>query len=287
MGKQSTILLSQQSFALIWMVSSHNLPMPYLSKILLYPIKSLDGVEVSSATVLEGGALSHDREFALFDAEGKVMNAKRTDTIHQIRAEFDLAARGVTLWTEERSPQSFHLDGDRPALNAWFSAFFGQPVTLAQDLHMGFPDDTQASGPTLVSTASLEAVAAWFPAFSLDETRRRFRANLEIAETEPFWEDQLMAEPGTTLPFQIGELTILGSHPCQRCIVPTRDSQTGDRTPQFQGAFSKQRQATLPEWAIASHFNHFYRLTLNTNVLPSEAGKHIHVGDPITVTVPQ
>lgn len=260
--------------------------MPYLSKILLYPIKSLDGVEVASATVLEGGALAHDREFALFDADGKVVNAKRTAAIHQIRAEFDLAARAVTVWTAERSPQVFHLDGDRPALNAWFSEFFGQPVTLEQNLHRGFPDDTDASGPTVVSAATLETVAAWFPGLSLAETRRRFRTNLEMGDAPAFWEDQFLAASGQAYPLQLGEVTILGNNPCQRCVVPTRDSQTGDRTARFQATLIQQRQATLPGWAIASHFNHFYRLALNTKVPPSEAGKHIHVGDPITLPGP-
>lgn len=260
--------------------------MPFLSKILLYPIKSLDGVEVSSATVLEGGALAHDREFALFDAQGKVVNAKRTATIHTIRAAFDLAAREVRVWTLERSPQSFHLDGDRSALNAWFSEVFEQPVMLRQNLHMGFPDDTNASGPTLISVASLEAIAGWFPDLSVSEIRRRFRANLEIGDAPAFWEDQLMAEPGQLLPFQLGEVSMLGSHPCQRCVVPTRDSQTGDRLPQFQAQFSQQRQATLPDWAVTRHFNYFYRLTLNTKVPPSEAGKHFHLGDSATVSAP-
>lgn len=257
--------------------------MPLLSKILVYPIKSLDGVELASATILDGGALAHDREFALFDAEGKVVNAKRTAAIHTIRAEFDLAARRVRVWTPERSPQSFHLDGDRPAINAWFSEVFEQPITLKQDLHMGFPDDTRASGPTIVSLATLEAIAEWFPGLSVTEIRQRFRANLEISEAPAFWEDQLMAEPGQTLPFQLGEVAVLGSHPCQRCVVPTRDSQTGDRTPQFQAQFSQHRKATLPDWAVSNHFNHFYRLTLNTKVPPSEAGKYIRVGDSIAI----
>jgi len=259
--------------------------MPKLEQIFLYPIKSLDGVAVEQGTILAGGSLAYDREFALFDADGQVVNAKRTAEIHKIRASFDLAQRTVTLWTlEQWQPQTFHLDGDRPSLEAWFSAFFGEPITLQQDTHLGFPDDIQVAGPTIVSRASLEAVATWFPELSVAEIRRRFRANLELSEAPAFWEDCLYGEPQTPLLFQIGAVAFQGSHPCQRCIVPTRDAQKGDRTPKFQAHFATQRQATLPAWATPSHFNHYYRLTTNTQIPATEAGKTLQVGDLVSLT---
>jgi len=257
--------------------------MPYLAHITIYPIKSLDGVGVSEATLLKGGALAGDREFALFDALGAVVNAKRTADIHRIRSRFDLAARTVTLTVPPSDIEStFHLDGDRSALEQWLSDFFHQPITLRQNLHMGFPDDEAASGPTLVSTATLETVAAWFN-MDLEEARRRFRANLEIAEAAPFWEDHLFGEADRLCPFHVGAVTLFGSHPCQRCIVPTRDSQTGDRTPHFQTQFATQRQATLPPWANSSRFNHFYKLTVNTQMPSTEAGKILRRGDQISL----
>lgn len=253
--------------------------MAILSSIWIYPIKSLDGVSVSQAKILPGGSLAQDREFALVDDQGNWVNGKRTAAIQQIRAGFDLEARTVTLSVGDSAPETFHLDGDRPRLESWFSDFFGYPVFLQQNLHMGFPDDTNASGPTVVSVATLEAIATWFPGMTLAEARRRFRANLEIGDVPAFWEDQLLAEPGQTVPFQIGELSLLGSHPCQRCVVPTRDSQTGDRTPDFQKQFAAQRQATLSKTVNTEWFNHFYKLTLNTLVALTESGKVLKVGD--------
>jgi len=257
--------------------------MPYLSKIIIYPIKSLDGVELAEATLLPGGALRGDREFALFDRQGTVVNAKRTAHFHRIRAQFDLSARTITLSADATdTPQTFHLDGDRPALENWFSQALGEPVTLRQNNHGGFPDDVVASGPTVVSTATLATVASWFPTLTLEDVRRRFRANLEIEDAVPFWEDQLFGEPDEKVPFQVGRVTFMGCYPCQRCIVPTRDALTGDRTPHFQQHFSAQRKATLPPWANPSRFNHFYRLTLNTVVSPEEAGKTIQLGDVVS-----
>ena len=51
--------------------------MPHIAKICVYPIKSLDGVEVRKAKVLQSGALEYDRQFAIFDEQGKYVNAKR------------------------------------------------------------------------------------------------------------------------------------------------------------------------------------------------------------------
>ncbi len=259
-------------------------PVPHLAKILVYPIKSLDGVEVPQAAVLAGGALTHDREFALFDHQGNVINAKRTEKIHAIRSEFDLAGRMVTVWRQEESNRHrFHLDQDRAALAAWFSDFFGYPVLIQQNLYMGFPDDTHASGPTVVSVATLEAVASWFPAMTVEEVRRRFRANLEIEAAPAFWEDRLFAESGELVPVQIGAVTLLSSNPCQRCIVPTRNPWTGDRLTKFQKDFTANRSQTLPPDVVPARFDHFYKLTTNTQVPASEAGKSLLLDDPVQV----
>ena len=97
---------------------------PILSRIWIYPIKSLDGVSVDSAIIAPGGSLTMDREFALIDDGGKFVNAKRTAKIHQVRSQFNLPQRLVTLSSPSQDPQTFHLDGDRDALGHWFSEFF-------------------------------------------------------------------------------------------------------------------------------------------------------------------
>ena len=51
--------------------------MPYLAKLIIYPIKSLDGVEVNQAEVLSSGALKYDRQIALFDQKDRFINGKR------------------------------------------------------------------------------------------------------------------------------------------------------------------------------------------------------------------
>lgn len=252
--------------------------MPHLARILVYPIKSLDPAEVTSAKVLPSGALEHDRRLALLDAEGKFVNGKRTALVHALRSRLQFAERQLTIEQAGRE-QTFHVDLQRPALEAWLSAWFSLPVTLAEDTEVGFPDDLEAPGPTVISTATLAVVASWFPGMSVDEMRRRLRANLEIDGVEPFWEDRLYGRAGETVLFRIGQITFAGSNPCQRCVVPSRDSRSGSIWPEFSKTVARRREASLPAWAERSRFNHFYRLAVNTR-LQGPAGE-LHVGDPV------
>ncbi|MBD2353046.1 MOSC N-terminal beta barrel domain-containing protein [Tolypothrix sp. FACHB-123] len=259
--------------------------MPYLAKIVLYPIKSLDGVEVENVTVLPSGALKGDREFALFDEDGNVVNGKRHAKIHLLRTEFSLAQRTLSLQVPgSDSPRIFHLDRERQHLEATFSDFFGFAVTLGQNLEMGFPDDRNCPGPTVVSTATLTEVASWFPDMTVAQMRRRLRANIEIGGVPAFWEDRLFShQSDATVSFRIGDICFLGIQPCQRCVVPTRHPDSGKADSNFQKIFVQQRQATLPDWAAASRFNHFYKLTVNTQLSAPSVGKILQVGNEVAI----
>jgi uncharacterized protein YcbX len=257
--------------------------MATLGRLFLFPIKSLDGVEVTHANILPGGALEHDREFCIVDRDGKYVNGKRTAKIHQIRSRFDLQTRIVTLSVQNDHPVSFHLDHGRSGIEGWLSDYFGFPVSLRQDLHRGFPDDTASPGPTIISTATLETLTSWFPGMTVDEMRSRLRTNLELQDVPAFWEDRLYSEYEQPLPFQLGSVQIHGINPCQRCPVPTRDSITGEAYPNFQKIFVAQRKTEFPSWAPANRFNHFYRIAVNTRISASETGKSLKFGDSILV----
>lgn len=257
--------------------------MPILTHLTIFPIKSLDGIAVTQAKILPSGALEHDREFALFDANGKVVNGKRTAEIHRLRSHVNLADWTITISVQGNHPTTFDLDGDRPELEHWFSDYFSFPIQLHQNREVGFPDDLTSPGPTVISTATIQTVASWFPAIDVPEMRQRLRTNLELDQTPAFWEDSLYTDSGEPHPCQIGDVTLQGINPCQRCIVPTRDSLTGTPTPNYQKQFITQRQATLPTGIARSRFNHFYRLAVNTRIQPTEAGKILRLGDRATL----
>ena len=87
---------------------------------------------------------------------------------------------------------------------------------------------------------------------------------------------------GEDVLFRVGKVVLAGTNPCQRCVVPTRDTQTGEAWPRFVSTFTQQRQATLPAWAESSRFDHFYRLAVNTRLARGRGGM-IHVGDAVEV----
>ena len=257
---------------------------PYLAAISIYPIKSLDRIDVNQATLLESGALQHDREFALFDEQGRFINGKRNAKVHLLRSAFDAEFKLLSLQlqgTDQRA--TFHVDEERTALEAWLSNYFGFPVKFVQNTVTGFPDDTNALGPTVISTDTIEEIASWFPDVSVDEMRLRLRTNLEIGGVPAFWEDQLFAQAGQCVQFQVGEVLFEGINPCQRCVVPSRDSKIGEATANFQKIFVTRRRESLPPWTTPARFNHFYRVAVNTNVPESEAGKVLHKGDVVKI----
>jgi uncharacterized protein YcbX len=259
-------------------------PSPCLSRIYIYPIKSLDRVDLETWAALPSGALVGDREFAIIDQHGKFVNGKRNAKVHQLRSHFDPIRRHLTLWVQDSQEKfSFQIDNERDVIVAWLTQYFGMPVQLSQNTVTGFPDDLNANGPTVISTATIEAIASWFPDISIEAMRLRLRCNLEISGVPAFWEDQLFADASQCVRFRIGNLTLMGINPCQRCVVPTRDARTGKSTPHFQKIFIAHRQASLPDWTTPSRFNHFYRLSVNTRVPESEAGKQLCVGDRLEI----
>ena len=257
-----------------------------LAQIQIFPIKSLDGVCVGEVRITAGGALEHDRTWAIFDAAGRVVNGKRTARVHDLRCDFDAEIKTVRFWPNgESSRTQFPLDDPAPVAK-WLGDFFDFAVEVRRDPASGFPDDHTAFGPTIVSTASLREIQNWFPELTLESVRRRFRANLELAGDAPFCEDRLFGAPDELKPFQIGAVKFLGHNPCQRCVVPTRDPDSGQAAVEFQKKFMERRKQSLPPWANAQRFNHFYRFAVNTSVPPGEAGKILRAGDAVEAVAP-
>jgi uncharacterized protein YcbX len=253
-----------------------------LSAIFVYPVKALDGIPQDSCTVLASGALEHDRSYAIIDREGNFVNGKREPAVHRLRATFDLKAGTIDVSSENASPTRFHLDQQAAEWEAWLAQFLGYPVRVVRNTEFGFPDDTESPGPTVVTTATLETVARWFPDVNLGEARRRFRANLEIAAEGPFWEDRLVGRPGEIVLFQIGDVSFFGTNPCQRCVVPTRSSRTGDATIGFPKTLAENRRLHLPEGSAVAHFDHFYRLAVNTRLASLGSGQ-LRIGDEVRI----
>lgn len=271
---------------------------PRLSHIAVHPVKALDPVAVERVAVTDIGGLDNDRAYAIVTKDGEYLNGKQTDEVHRIRSAVDLEQRRVTLGvdsnehpatddTADTERREFHLDEDREAIEAWLSAYFGRPVTLAVGQGGSLTDgvvygDEDRTGPTLVSAATLQEVASWYDGIDAREMRLRLRPNLVVEGVPPFWEDRLVASGGRR--FRIGAVTLEGTHPVPRCVVPTRDPHTGEADENFRETFVEQREATLPEWVDRTAFDgNLYSVTVGTRVPESERGRELRVGEDVRV----
>jgi uncharacterized protein len=254
---------------------------PELSRIVIYPIKSFDGVSVQSAKLVRPGALQYDRRWALFDDQGRVMNGKRYPSIQRLRTAFSADFQEVSIgFSGCATPEAFSLS-NTALLERRFSEYFDTRVTIRSNPKGGFPDDPDCPGPTLVSAQTWLALHRWFPDLEELELRRRFRTNLEVADVPPFWEDGMVFAEGGGKRFRLGDVTLRAMTICARCPVPARDSVTGEPHPGFQKEFTVHRQADLPPWAASGRFDHYYRLTMNTIIDEPYEQIELRVGDPL------
>lgn len=263
-----------------------------VEQLFVYPIKSLDGRAVDSVDIVTNGGLAGDREYALFDTDGEYVNGKHERAVHPISASYSgetARAESVTLSTPAAAPQKWALPPTaEDELTDWLAAWFGYPVSIERNREGGFPDDTTASGPTIISRATIETVADWFDGISPEGMRRRLRPNIVLGGVPPFWEDHLFADRNSRVQFSIGDTAFLGVNPCQRCVVPSRDPDTGEEYEGFNETFIEKRGETMPAWSGGDWFDHEFRLMINTAVPEQSWGEPIAVGEQLQVgeTVP-
>ncbi len=236
---------------------------------------------MNQAKILSSGALEHDREFALFDEQGKFVHAKRTKEIHKIFTKFSDDFQFVYLSTDKITETKFELSENK-IINDFFSEHFGFKIFMKQNTAQGFPDDGNSNGPTLISENSLIEVRNWILkeqniSLSIEEMVKRFRPNLIIAETKAFWEDELIH--GGII--YSGEVMIQGGKATPRCVVPTRDSTTGEAMSGFAKIITENRKKTISPNTNLNYFEHYYKLCLNTKIPFSESSKILKVGDEI------
>jgi uncharacterized protein YcbX len=257
---------------------------PFINRITIYPVKSLDGVELQSAVITEGGCLLHDREYAITDEQGNFVIGKTNKLVHSLRTFFDLENETVSFrQMNDTAAVSFHLQKERSAITSYLTDYFGMTVLLNQNKTGRFMDVPDDGGVTVISTSSLHEVSGWFDNMKPDEARKRFRATIEIEGVPAFWEDHLFSAEGRRIEFRAGDVTMFGMSPRERCVVPTRNPETGEVIHAFPKTFAKLRASTLPQWSRLNEFDHYYYLSVDCSIPASEIGKTIETGDEISI----
>jgi uncharacterized protein YcbX len=195
-----------------------------------WPVKSLAGEE-AQALLLDPRGVAGDRAHAVFDT---FKGAPRRLTVREAPGMLRWAATYEGVPGDALRPGAVPLprvvapDGavfawDDPRLPAALSADLGREVALRR--HLGLMQDLGNS--VLVTTqATLDATAA---ALGRPLDLRRFRTNIHLMlDADPYAEESWA---GRRLRIGDAELQLL--HPCERCVIPTRDPDTAAKDPEI------------------------------------------------------
>lgn len=218
------------------------------------------------------------------DEQGKYINGKSNALVHSLRTAFDPEIETISFRpVNETSAVQFHLQNERAEIESYLSDYFGMKTFLNQNKMGRFLDIPVYSGATVISTSSLKEVSKWYGNMDMEETRRRFRATIELEGVSAFWEDRLFTSNGNSVEFKAGDVTMLGISPRARCVVPTRNPETGEVTHAFPKTFAKHRASTLPDWSDLNEFDHYYYLSVDCLIPKTEVGKFVEVGNEVEI----
>ena len=269
--------------------------MNQLADLYRYPVKSLRGQRLAECSV-EPRGLAGDRRWMIVNERGVFQTLRQHPAMSGIVVDEPADGLSIRLWqrdhggidilrpTEQASEGrrvrvwSDHVDtldaGERAA--EWLSAVLGMTVRLvyqsgdhsrhvdaehAPNLHTpvsladGFP-------LLLTTTGSLDILNAHL---DTPVDMRCFRPNL-VVDTDVGWlEDDWRL-------IRIGEIRCQVAKPCERCVVTTRDPDTGEQ------ADSREPLGTLK----ALHADDRGRVIFGQNLIPLDTGR-LHTGDSVEV----
>jgi hypothetical protein len=252
---------------------------PTLSKIRIYPIKSLDPVELTSVKI-GIRSLSGDRRYAMLNQYGSFINGKATGLVSQLQTTFDETLDYVTFKKRGSDDKAiFNLNSETDQIESYLSNFFSTKVNLIKNEEGRLMDIPDESAATVIAYETVQHLAEQL-GDSVDTLRLRFRANLEISNVPIYWEERLANEDSEIgVPFLIGNVKMIGKNLRARCNVPPRNPLTGDTDKTFIKKMIDSRQKNIPSWSHVQKLGSLYHLSVDTFIPDSETGKQIHIGD--------
>lgn len=214
----------------------------------VYPVKGVRAVDCEQA-VFDQRGLAHDRRWLITDEDGQSLTQRDSPVLARIDAAvtgdglhlacgekaIDIAypdedRRGVfKVWRDE--VQALDAGGDA---SAWLSELIGRPVRLCFMDEKALRMSTEKWRPStavnfadmhpflITTTASLGALNDAIAANGGETVgMERFRSNIVIDGAEAWGEDGWKV-------LKIGEHVIDVIIPCERCVVTTKNQQTGE-----------------------------------------------------------
>ena len=227
-----------------------------LTQINIYPVKSLDGYSPTAAMVEKRG-LQYDRRWMITDTEGVFMTQRTNGKMALLKAIVEDNALIIREKQDHNNSIKIPIDsvltksnGEVISINVeiwddtvkavrvsdemdvWLSTFLGKKCHLVT-----MPDTTDRHVDEAYNTGGdVVSFADGYPFLIIGEasmqelnTRlhtplsiRRFRANFIFRGGEPFQEDDFKA-------FKIGDIDFIGVKNCARCVLITRDPDSGEK----------------------------------------------------------
>jgi MOSC domain-containing protein len=266
-----------------------------VTRLSVYPVKSLGGVVVDTVTVTPQG-LDGDRRFVLLDPDGDRISAREVNPLLGIEAAVVsggvrlTAPDGETFVVAEPSPEAPHTSTSMsriddltladPDAGVWLSVRAGRPLRVAYQhdptsrsvavMHGGHPGDTmmlQDAGPILMVTeASVRQLREWVGPGWVEhaEAIQRFRPNVVIDGDVPFAEDHWDR-------IRLGDTWFRVGAACDRCVMTTIDLSTLTTTAEPIRTLARHRSWDGNTW-------------FGVLLLPELQGddrSQLNVGDPV------
>lgn len=275
-----------------------------ISRLFIYPVKSLHAIAVTEAIVEKAG-FENDRRMVLVDETGDFLSQREFPQMARIKSEIDSqkviftlpggtpleiprnpetgARRKVEVWNDTCDAREFSQEASE-----WFSAALGVKCSLVQ-----MPSDIKR----LVSQAfnsggDIVSFADSFPVLitnevSLEDLNRhiwepvpmnRFRPNIVVTGAEPWEEDKWFR-------ISISDTVFRAGRPSTRCSMTTIDQESGEIS-------SGEPLKTLAEFRRSGDVfpKSFEQLRISKNgvvfgsyFIPENTGGVIRLGDEIRV----
>lgn len=223
-----------------------------ISELAIYPVKSMRQIQLQKSE-LQFGGLKHDRRWMVVDDKGVMVTQRQVARLCLIQPELlnpevdcslkiiavnmpaikvnvpdGSVARKVIVWEDECNAYDA---GNEVA--KWLSEFLNIECRLVY-----FPDDeTRIVDQTYAQPNDQTAFSDGFPILlttqaSLDDLNsrmdesipmERFRPNIVVSGCEPFAEDDWKT-------LKAGDITLRIVKPCSRCIIPSIDIASAERS---------------------------------------------------------
>ena len=231
-----------------------------VSRLAIAPVK---GMRLQGTSEVELGqhGVTGDREFLIIEDDGKLVLTSKAPELLRIEPAWDRVRNVLTLSfpdgavvreaPEPGAPATTRMYDGREIpgwiipgpLGAALSGYLGRPVHLFKRApeHIGHDDEPV----TLMSEASLQALAAEFNGTAPDS--RRFRMTITITGTDAWAEHAWRGQQVT-----IGDAILRAIAPVPRCVVTTRNPESGSTDARILHALARLRgnnDITFGIWA--------------------------------------